>query len=200
MSDFKKAVKTLEFSKIRELLAECAATEGAKETALRLTPESDAVRIKRMQAETSAARYLSAKKSLPSFSAVKDVGDSIEKARKKSTLAPSELLEVANVLRTSRELIDYIENGNIVNSVNYPACSMPKTTAYRLVVLHKNVSGMLAKITSVVGEQCVNISNMTNKSRGDYAVTLLDVDSEVSAQSIKEIEKVENIIKVREIK
>lgn len=117
MSDFKKALKTLEFNKIRELLAECAATEGAKETALRLTPESDIVRIKRMQAETSAARYLTAKKSLPSFSAVKDVGDSIEKARKKSTLAPSELLEVANVLRTSRSLIDYIENGTADETV-----------------------------------------------------------------------------------
>ena len=117
MSDFKKAIKTLEFSKIKELLAECAATEGAKEVAMHLSPESDAVRIKRMQAETSAARYLVSKKSYPSFSAVKDVGDSIEKARKKSTLSPSELLEVANVLRVSRALIDYIENGSADETV-----------------------------------------------------------------------------------
>lgn len=114
--------------------------------------------------------------------------------------ASTEEAEDNCAVMAAKQLIDYIENGNIVNSVNYPACSMPKTTAYRLVVLHKNVSGMLAKITSVVGEQGVNISNMTNKSRGDFAVTLLDVDSEVSAQSIKEIEKVENVIKVREIK
>ena len=114
--------------------------------------------------------------------------------------ASTEEAEDNCAVMAAKQLIDYIENGNIVNSVNYPACSMPKTTAYRLVVLHKNVSGMLAKITSVVGEQGVNISNMTNKSRGDYAVTLLDVDSEVSAQSIKAIESVENIIKVREIK
>lgn len=114
--------------------------------------------------------------------------------------ASTEEAEDNCAVMAAKQLIDYIENGNIVNSVNYPACSMPKTTAYRLVVLHKNVSGMLAKITSVVGKQGVNISNMTNKSRGDYAVTLLDVDSEVSDQSIKEIEKVENIIKVREIK
>ena len=114
--------------------------------------------------------------------------------------ASTEEAEDNCAVMAAKQLIDYIENGNIVNSVNYPACSMPKTTAYRLVVLHKNVSGMLAKITSVVGEQGVNISNMTNKSRGDYAVTLLDVDSEVSAQSIKAIERVENVIKVREIK
>ena len=111
MPDFKKAIKTLEFNKIRELLADCAATEGAKKLSLNLMPESDIVRIKRLQAETSAARYLIMKKAPPSFSAVKDVGDTIEKARKKSTLTPSELLEVANVLRVSRTLIDYIENG-----------------------------------------------------------------------------------------
>lgn len=114
--------------------------------------------------------------------------------------ASTEEAEDNCAVMAAKQLIDYIENGNIVNSVNYPACSMPKTTAYRLVVLHKNVSGMLAKITSVVGEQGVNISNMTNKSRGDFAVTLLDVDSEVSGQSIKAIERVENVIKVREIK
>lgn len=117
MSDFKKAIKTLEFNKIRELLAECAATEGAKETALSLTPESDTVRIKRKQAETAAARYLISKKSYPSFSAVKNVGDSVEKARKSSVLTPSELLEAANVLRVSRGLIDYIESGNAEETV-----------------------------------------------------------------------------------
>ncbi len=117
MSDFKKAIKTLEFNKIRELLAECAATEGAKETALSLMPESDTIRIKRKQAETAAARYLISKKSYPSFSAVKNVGDSVEKARKSSVLTPSELLEIANVLRVSRGLIDYIENGNAEETV-----------------------------------------------------------------------------------
>ena len=117
MSEFKKAIKTLEFDKIRELLADCAATEGAKKLALSLMPESDLVRIKRRQAETSAARYLIMKKAPPSFSAVKDVGDSIEKARKKSTLSPSELLEVANVLRVSRSLIDYIETGSADETV-----------------------------------------------------------------------------------
>ena len=114
--------------------------------------------------------------------------------------ASTEEAEDNCAVMAAKQLIDYIENGNIVNSVNYPACSMPRTTPYRLVILHKNVSGILAKITTVVGEQGVNISNMSNKSRGDYAVTLLDVDSEVSEKSIKTIESVEDVIKVREIK
>ena len=114
--------------------------------------------------------------------------------------ASTEEAEDNCAVMAAKQLIDYIENGNIVNSVNYPACSMPKTTPYRLVILHKNVSGILAQITSVVGNEGINISNMSNKSRGDYAVTLLDVDTEVSNQSIKAIEQVENIIKVREIK
>ena len=114
--------------------------------------------------------------------------------------ASTEEAEDNCAVMAAKQLIDYIENGNIVNSVNYPACSMPRTTAYRLVILHKNVSGILAQITSVVGNEGINISNMSNKSRGDYAVTLLDVDSEVSAHSIKAIEEVEHVIKVREIK
>ncbi len=114
--------------------------------------------------------------------------------------ASTEEAEDNCAVMAAKQLIDYIENGNIVNSVNYPACSMPRTTPYRLVILHKNVSGILAKITTVVGEQGVNISNMSNKSPGDYAVTLLDVDSEVSEKSIKTIESVEDVIKVREIK
>ena len=114
--------------------------------------------------------------------------------------ASTEEAEDNCAVMAAKQLIDYIENGNIVNSVNYPACSMPRTTAYRLVILHKNVSGILAQITSVVGNEGINISNMSNKSRGDYAVTLLDVDAEVSSESIKAIEQIDNIIKVREIK
>ena len=100
----------------------------------------------------------------------------------------------------AKQLIDYIENGNVVNSVNYPTCSMPRTTDYRLVILHKNVSGIIAKITSTVGNEGINISNLTNQSRGNYAVTILDVDNAVSESSIKHISEVENIIRVREIR
>ena len=114
--------------------------------------------------------------------------------------ASTEEAEDNCAIMAAKQLIDYIENGNIVNSVNYPACSMPRTTPYRLVILHKNVSGILAQITTAVGNEGINISNMSNKSRGDYAVTLLDVDTEVSSASIKSIANVDGIVKVREIK
>ena len=107
---FSKSLKTLEFDKIRVLLADCAATEGAKEEAMLLTPETEIIRIKRLQAETSAAKYLITKKTVPSFGAVKDIGDSTERAAKKAILTPRELLDIANVLRVSRGLIDYIDN------------------------------------------------------------------------------------------
>ena len=100
----------------------------------------------------------------------------------------------------SKQLIDYIENGNIVNSVNYPNCSMPRTTNYRLVILHKNIHNIIAQITGTVGNEGINISNLTNQSKGDYAVTILDIDNEVSEKAIELIAQVENIIRVRVIK
>lgn len=114
--------------------------------------------------------------------------------------ASTEEAEDNCAVMAAKQLIDYIENGNIINSVNYPACSMPRTTDYRLVILHKNVSNILAQITSAVGAEGININNMSNKSRGDYAVTLLDVEKEVPQDAIKHIASVEGIIKVREIK
>ena len=103
-------------------------------------------------------------------------------------------------IMASKQLIDYIENGNIVNSVNYPNCSMPRTTNYRLVILHKNIHNIIAQITGTVGNEGINISNLTNQSKGDYAVTILDIDNEVSEKAIELIAQVENIIRVRVIK
>ena len=100
----------------------------------------------------------------------------------------------------AKQLVDYIENGNVVNSVNYPSCALPRSTPYRLTILHKNISNILAQITGVVGKEGININNMTNQSKGDYAVTILDVEKEVSEQSIDHIASVEGIIRVRVIK
>ena len=110
MSELRKAIKTLEFDKITALLADCAATEGAKLMAKQLLPESDIVRVQRRQNETAAEKYLMSKKMAPSFGAIKDVSASIERAAKKAILTPGELLDIASVLRTSRTLRDYIEN------------------------------------------------------------------------------------------
>ena len=113
--------------------------------------------------------------------------------------ASTEEAEDNCAVMASKQLIDYLENGNIVNSVNYPTCVMVNTTKYRLVVLHKNISNILAQITTAIGSEGVNIANLSNKSRGDYAVTLIDSESEVSAKAISHLESVDGIIKVRSI-
>ncbi len=114
--------------------------------------------------------------------------------------ASTEEAEDNCAVMAAKQLIDYIENGNIVNSVNYPSCSMPRTTENRLVILHKNIQNILAQITGTVGSEGINISNLTNQSKGDYAVTILDVDNQVSDKAIEHIAQVEGIIRVRVIK
>ncbi len=114
--------------------------------------------------------------------------------------ASTEEAEDNCAVMAAKQLIDYIENGNVVNSVNYPTCAMPRSTDYRLVILHKNTQNILAEITGTVGKEGINISNLTNQSKGDFAVTILDIDNEVSADAIKHISEVENIIRVRVIK
>ncbi len=113
--------------------------------------------------------------------------------------ASTEEAEDNCAIMAAKQLIDYIENGNIVNSVNYPTCSMPRTTDNRLIILHKNTQNILAQITGTVGNEGINISNLTNQSKGIYAVTILDVDAPVSKEAIEHISQVENIIKVRVI-
>ncbi len=114
--------------------------------------------------------------------------------------ASTEEAEENCAIMAAKQLIDYIENGNIVNSVNFPTCSMPRTTENRLVILHKNTANILAQITGTVGKEGINISNLTNQSKGANAVTILDVDGKVSDQAISHISQVNDIIRVRVIK
>lgn len=100
-----------------------------------------------------------------------------------------------------REIRDYLENGNIVHSVNYPDCSMGAcTTAGRIAILHKNVKGMIGQYTSVLGDADVNVSDMTNKGRGDYAYSLIDVDSPVTEEVVEKLKAIDGVLKVRIIK
>ncbi len=108
MLDQSKTLATLEFTKVREMLAACAATEGAKREALSLTPSIYPEEILRRQRYTSDALRLIDAKGNPSFGQVKDITDACERAEKGATLSPGELLSLANVLRTSRSLLDYI--------------------------------------------------------------------------------------------
>ncbi len=100
-----------------------------------------------------------------------------------------------------KEIKDFMENGNIRNSVNYPACDLgPVTSEGRVAVCHKNIPNMLGQLTSILASEGVNISNMMNKSRGDYSYTLLDTDVAVSATAVEKITAVEGVLKVRVVK
>jgi D-3-phosphoglycerate dehydrogenase len=97
----------------------------------------------------------------------------------------------------AKELVDYIENGNIVNSVNLPEVTMPRSGQHRVCVIHKNVPNILTRITGLIADDNVNIENLLNKSRGDYAYTMLDIDEADVAQLKSEIEAIDDIIRVR---
>ncbi len=99
----------------------------------------------------------------------------------------------------AEELIDYIENGNITNSVNYPTCSMPKNTPYRVVILHKNIANILAQITGTFGNDGINIANLSNQSKGNFAVTVIDAEQNISDNALKHISSLDGVIKVRKI-
>ena len=99
----------------------------------------------------------------------------------------------------AHELIDYIENGNITNSVNYPSVQMPRSGAARLVVLHRNIPNMITSITGVLSEAGLNIENMANRSRGDYACTLLDADSDFSEATVGAVAALDGVIRVLKV-
>lgn len=97
------------------------------------------------------------------------------------------------------ELIDYIENGNIKNSVNYPDASM-NAVGTKICVMHKNVPAVISALTTALGDAGLNINNMLNKSKKDYAYTLLDVAGDVSDDVVAKLSAVDTVIKVRVIK
>jgi len=99
------------------------------------------------------------------------------------------------------ELADYLENGNISHSVNYPDLNMGKcTTGGRLSVFHKNIPGMISRLTNCVSDANNNIEHMTNKSKGDWSYNLLDVNDEVTSDLLERISAIEGVVRVRKIK
>lgn len=97
----------------------------------------------------------------------------------------------------AKQLVDYLENGNIVNSVNYPAVSMPRASAARVCVHHKNVKEILSKILAIVSSQGINVAHMQDQSKGEYAYLVLDLDEAPSAACIDLIRGVKDVIRVR---
>ena len=98
-----------------------------------------------------------------------------------------------------QELRDFLENGNITHSVNYPDCDMGVPDKTRITILHRNVPNMLGQFTAVLAADMINIADMTNKSRGGYAYTVIDVDTEVGENVVKDLEGVEGVCQVRVI-
>ena len=97
----------------------------------------------------------------------------------------------------AKQVKDYLEHGNIVNSVNFPDSKMPRAGEERLAITHRNVPNMDRQITKEIAEEGANIVDMLNKSRGDFAYTLIDIEKEIPKTVIENIKQVEGILKVR---
>ena len=102
-------------------------------------------------------------------------------------------------IMAAKELRDFLENGNIRNSVNFPNVEMDRSGVQRLCIIHRNIPAMLANITLQLSQDGVNVENMTNKSRGEYAYTIVDAGAVVEQTAINDIKKVPGIIRVRVI-
>ena len=97
----------------------------------------------------------------------------------------------------SNQVKDYLENGNIVNSVNLPHCEMGWNTKWRLTFIHRNVPNMVGQITGMLAGEKINIVDMMNKSSGDWAYTMIDTSTAVGTKILSQLEKIEGIIKMR---
>jgi len=99
-----------------------------------------------------------------------------------------------------KEIMNYLENGSIKNSVNYPNCEVAKLISKaRITLLHKNIPSMITKFTTVLSSYNVNIEELVNKSRGDYAYSVFDIDTEATEEMKKALEEIEGVLKVRVI-
>lgn len=99
-----------------------------------------------------------------------------------------------------KQVMNYLENGNIVNSVNFPNCDMGVCTkAARIVILHRNIPNTLSQYTAAMAKENINISDLMNRSKGEYAYTMLDLDGVPSANAIEELKKKDGVLRVRVI-
>ena len=99
------------------------------------------------------------------------------------------------------QVMNYLEHGNIINSVNYPNCDMGYcTTAGRIALLHRNIPGSLGRFTAAIAGENINIDGLMNKSRGEYAYTMLDIDQHPSQEVVEHLKQIEGVLRVRVIK
>ena len=123
----------------------------------------------------------------PRFAALPHLGASTEEAEENCAIMVAE------------QITDYLENGNILNSVNFPSISMPRESNFRLAIANANVPNMLGQISTALAAAGININNMVNKSRGDLAFTLVGVENAVSDTVIAQLSKIEGILRVRHL-
>ena len=98
------------------------------------------------------------------------------------------------------EVIEYLEKGNIINSVNFPNIELAREAKTRLCIANKNVPNMVGKISTLLADEHINIENMANRSRGDVAYTIIETNSEISDKTVEKIKAQDGIIKVRVIR
>lgn len=100
-----------------------------------------------------------------------------------------------------RQVMNYLENGNIVNSVNFPTCDMGVCTkAGRITILHRNIPNCLSQFTTAMARENINISDLMNRSKGEYAYTMLDLDNTPSEAAVEDLKKIEGVLRVRVIR
>ena len=97
----------------------------------------------------------------------------------------------------AKEILAYLQHGNIENSVNFPNTSLPRTGTARLCIFHRNVPRMLNACLDVIGQENLNVDNLVNKARGDYAYSIIDIDSQVNPSVVDTLSAIEGIIRVR---
>ncbi len=107
--------------------------------------------------------------------------------------------EVNCALMAAEELKDFLENGNIRNSVNFPSCSSPRTGASRITVIHKNEKSVISAITDIIGKAEMNIENFVSQSRGEFAYAIVDTTEQISDAVVKAISALPSVIKCRVI-
>ena len=112
--------------------------------------------------------------------------------------ASTEEAEDNCAIMAAKELKDYIENGNINNSVNYPRCSAPKMSAVRLAICHLNQHNMIAQFTTILAENSINIEYLVNSSKGAYAYSMIDIPT-VDSATIERLKNIEGVIRVRKL-
>ncbi len=111
--------------------------------------------------------------------------------------ASTQEAETNCAVKVSGQIRDFLEKGSIKNSVNYPACKLEQNSDFRIVIINKNIPNMVGQISSIIAGVNVNIIEMLNKSKGQYACTIIDISKEPGKDLISAICGIEGILKVR---